>query len=53
MHTLMFSDRKRYCKALAVLGRSSKYHVVDWGRDYSPNIIRPWSTMFYITFLEV
>lgn len=49
-YTLTFSDRSRYKKALAAIDRNPRYKTIVSGRDYSPNIIRPWSTLFYITF---
>ena len=49
-YTLKFSDRSRYTKALSIISKNPRYTISVYGRDYAPNIIRPWSTMFYITF---
>jgi hypothetical protein len=49
-YTLMFSRRDRYCKALAAIDKNPRYRTIVSGRDYEPNVFRPWSTMFYITF---
>lgn len=48
--TLTFTDRRRYCKALAAIDKNPRYTAIVSGRDYSPNIIKPWSTLFYVTF---
>lgn len=49
-YTLTFSDRSRYKKALAAIDKNPRYTLIVYGRDYSPNLIRPWSTLFYVTF---
>ena len=48
--TLIFTDRGRYCKAIAAIERNPRYNLIVRGRDYSSNTIRPWETCFYVTF---
>lgn len=48
--TLTFTERQRYNKALAIIAKNPRYTAIVSGRDYNPNIFRPWSTLFYITF---
>jgi hypothetical protein len=48
--TLTFTDRSRYCKAIAAIDRNPRYTLIVRGRDYSYNTVRPWETCFYVTF---
>lgn len=48
--TLTFTDRSRYCKAIAAINKNPRYKLIVRGRDYNHNIFRPWSTLFYVTF---
>ena len=48
--TLTFTERQRYNKALAIIDKNPRYTALCGGRIYAHNPIRPWSTLFYITF---
>ena len=47
---LTFTARERYVKALSIIRKNPRYTLRLHGRDYSPNTIRPWSTLFYVEF---
>lgn len=50
IYTLTFSTRERYKKALAAILKNPRYDLTTHGRDYSPNTLHPWSTLFYVSF---
>jgi hypothetical protein len=47
---LTFSTRERYKRALAAIHKNPRYTLRLHGRDHSPNILYPWSTLFYVEF---
>ena len=52
IYTLTFTTRERYKKALAAILRNPSYNLTAYGRDYSPNVLYPWSTLFYVSFYK-
>ena len=51
VYTLTFTDRERYCKACKIIEKNTRYKLIYSGRDYGPNLIRPWSSLFYVAFM--
>lgn len=47
---LTFSTRGRYKRALNAVLKNPRYTLRLHGRDHSPNVLYPWSTLFYVEF---